>query len=228
MKTLLVASSIAVAVGGYFLFDNNVEVSGAKSTETVIVETGELIDSGKVKYAITKDNDQSKELEVTINIQNDFTNDDMKKYKELNKRNIEKLSKGKKDIPTTITFSKPLSVEEFNSLVDKYDITVENFNIIAEEEDNGEQYIQGVPDGDNLIPKNKLNEVLKNSQFKGVYSFEGLISPQNIVNVSEDQTIFLADVSEDILTGKAKRIQKADEKLDVNVYDVYWFVEEIK
>src|SRR5690606_41999633 len=91
MKKLAITVSMAtLIICSIFLVNNSSDkVSGNKITEEVVLKTENLLENGKTKHSVIKDNEYSKEIEVRDNMNNGNLNkQDMANYKNETSKNI--------------------------------------------------------------------------------------------------------------------------------------------
>lgn len=152
---------------------------------------------------------------------------------------IKKLhSDGYKKVPAIITLNNPISINSFGDFVQSNKIDVKRFYIRAIDSNGDNITISGIPEGNEIIPQEKLNEFLKSYKLVGIYSVESEISTSdNDFNILQnDKNVFLVDVSKKIIenamvnSNEFKSLKQKNSKhhVDVNVPDFYWFVEKNK
>lgn len=226
MKNFFVISSMALLIGGgFYAFDNEPQkVEGKSESKVELIEKENILPNGKIKTIVTKDEASSKEIEVTLQFNEDLRKTDLDSYKEKNTTLINKLKNKEVEIPTTVTLTKAVPLNEFHELVNKYNLSIDNYNIEAVDKEGNALYIQGAPEDGSLIPADKLEEHLNGGKVVGVYTFQGKVKSKEVEKLAEDQQVFLADVTELALTEKFNKHKKSGEHLDVNITDVYRFI----
>src|SRR5690606_42107620 len=117
------------------------------------------------------------------------------------------LAKTKSIIPSTVTFTSPISIDEFETLVNKNQIQVESFNLIALDNNNMHQFIQGVPNEESISPKDKLEEVLNGADLEGVYALKGNIPSKFIEAFNSNKSVYLTEAIKRILTQKSIKLK---------------------
>jgi hypothetical protein len=203
---------------------------GDKSNKAQTLVDGKL--NEKVKYKVYR---EGNELELDIIPENLETKEDlnqlvkkMPEYYELLKQ------KDYKDASITLTFNRPLSVTEFESLVKQHNLSVLDFEIRSVGEDGSDFTTLGKPTKEELIPLKPLEDIIKEtkSDFKGVIAARGSMNLQTFDALKNHKDVFLVDLTSNVVLEKVKsneNFKKAKNQyhLDVNTLSVYYYLEKV-
>ena len=175
---------------------------GAQSQEDITLVLSEDNKSG-ITYAIAVDN-IGKELLARIEYDRSSM-ESINQYREFNNRELDKLLQNmpiSDSIPLKITFSTPLSQEEFAEFVEKYKLDVDSYYIYMLEPDGNIATIQGSPSEEELVPGMFFNaatnsiseEYSPGVELLGWVEVDGTVSVQQISEIKADERVFLVDV----------------------------------
>jgi len=129
----------------------------------------------------------------------------IKKYQEFNHRQLAELLRDRDNtdsIPLKITFSSPLTKEEFTKFVQQYEIDVNSYYIYMLEPDGNIATIQGSPSTKELVPSAFLDiatssiaeEYSPGAKLLGWVEMDGEVQMQQITRMLTDKRVFLIDV----------------------------------
>lgn len=219
---------------------SDIKINEKEITPKVVQENKKLVSAANgIEFNAFKENDETNEIESYLLLDpREITEDSIHNYRNSMPMFVKELrQQGIKNAPATITFNKPLDKEQFENVINNHKIDVESFTIRTVHNDGTEGTIVGVPNEKDLVPEDILNEFLEqsNAEFVGLYAIEGNISTdENLFNtLQNDENIYLADISEEIIKREVKNANKFKELstrnskhyLDVHIPDFYWFIE---
>ncbi len=193
-------------------------------------------DKGVYSYRVKKlTNSRETDIDVEQKIN---SQEDLEKYRflvagEVKKLEQENLSKAK----VVTTFNSPQKVEEFIDFINRNEISVDSFKMRAIDRKGEKITIGGVPENNGKIDPAKVFKEISSSQamrkvdnlqLKGVISFEGEINLKDYERINSHPVVYLADILPTVIANELRKSGKVDrdEVIDVNVNDVYWYVED--
>lgn len=240
----LVIGSLAISILATTFWIHNADAKETIYDDSLVVDNEKLLHyteyNSSIKdlnIKISKDNEDSKEIEVSVIINPDeFTMTDFKNYKKTMKNNLTKLKEdGFESSISIITFNKLLSQEEVKDILNEHSLKLNAFTIqtLINNEERGTLY--GIPNDNELFPEDKINEFLNGAENLGIYSIEVEMSNDiDLFNKLESHpSIYLVDNSIEILKVKATQninVMKENKgssshHYDINVPDFYWFID---
>ena len=240
----LVIGSLAFSILATTSLIHNADAKETIYEESIVVDNEKLLHFTEYNSSvedldikISKDNEDSKEIEVSVIVNPDeFTTADFKNYKKTMKSNLTTLQEeGLESYTSIITFNKLLSYEEIKDILNNYSLKLNAFTIqtLFNNEEYGTLY--GMPNDNELFPEDKINEFLNGAENLGIYSIEVEMSNDiDLFNKLESHpSIYLVDNSIEILKVKAKQnvnVMKENKgssshHYDINVPDFYWFID---
>ncbi|TDT50757.1 hypothetical protein [Fonticella tunisiensis] len=126
----------------------------------------------------------------------------------------------KENILITVTLNKPITIDEFEKLIDRYKIYIHRFALRAIDENGNRVTISGTIDKNGKISRNNIKIMVSEtkSELKGVIDFYGEISYKYLKELQTDERIFLVDTSADntFIENKYKK----------HIPSLYWYLEE--
>lgn len=158
------------------------------------------------------------------------------KYVKHNEKIAKKLIHNKKkDIPVTITFKKPYSLEELDNFINSNDLEISSYVGRAFGEDNEKVTFSGVVnnlsdiDLENIV---KVSAVEDTNKIAGFFTINATVKNAHAMeNILDNRDVFLVDVLrneiEENVKDKIKEKEKNEEPdIDFEVHNPYWYIEE--
>ncbi|PIC04127.1 hypothetical protein CS060_11400 [Anoxybacillus flavithermus] len=203
----------------------------------VLIESKNIVRSGKIKVEVVKEKVHSAEVEVNLIVQSQLLDQEsLGEYREKMFQYLKFLhNKGYKKTSAVITLNSPLKLNNFEEFVKDKNIEVERFYIRTIDKNGNLGTISGIPSENDLVPEDKTKEFLNGAEVVGVYSIEGnILTDETAFNqLSKDNNVFLADISKKVIEEEVlnsidfKKLKDKNEKIhiDVNIPNFYWFIE---
>lgn len=153
------------------------------------------------------------------------------------------------DFIATVTLNNPILVEDFEDMVEKYDLDINNFKLRAHNDSNDKITIGGIPSHQELIPQNRLDEIENEeneeggkTEIDGIIAFtckvnknsvegiQNLRNDENVYAISADSYTIQNQIYSDIKNNKnsynvSSKISSKNMNNAAIVNDVYWYVE---
>lgn len=163
--------------------------------------------------------------------------DKLDEYVAHNKQLAEEIiEENKKDIPVTITFKKPMSLNHLKQFEQKYGFTLVEYTGRAFDDNGDKITFAGAAKS---IKKIEMEELVKVSSvddkesIRGIFTLRGKVdTTKDLKSLLKNKDIFLVDVMENsVITKdvkkkvKAELSAKADQSVEVNVHNPFWFIE---
>lgn len=204
----LMILAIFVILAGFMALNRNV---AAQPQEDVTLVLSEEDTKSGITFAIAIDN---MEKELLAKVEYDRSSmESIGKYQEFNNQelvkilqNVDPLDK----IPVKITFSTPLTQEDFIKFVKQYEIDVDSYYIYMLETGGNIATIQGAPSEEDIVPS-MIFDAVTNSISKeyspgvrllGWVEIDGSVQVQQIPQLVADEQVFLVDVMQLFLESK--------------------------
>lgn len=192
-----------------------------------------VVDGGTYSYSIQK-SVNSREINVDVK-QKITSKKELETYKsfvvdEAGKLTNKGISKGE----AVITFRSPQLVNSLNLFLNDTKLKVNSFEMRATDKAGVKITIGGMSQNDVFDPLKVFDEI-KNTkammtfgaiELQGVTSLSGEINLSDYNKLSQNSSVYLIDVLPAVIANELPVPLKQDELLDVNLNDVYWFVEE--
>ncbi|MGR3765971.1 hypothetical protein [Rossellomorea sp. NS-SX7] len=201
-----------------------------------------LSDDNSIELKINKEK-ESKEIEadVIVNSKN-LTLNSLKKYQKKMPQYFKKLkAEGYASVPATITFNETISFEELEEIINDTNVDVNRIFVRTKSVSDGNLGALTMTLEDNRVNFEKLKSILDGPvelEVVGVYAAEGTINTDEEIfeTLTENNNIFLVDVSKQIIenqitNSKEFKFDKSKDKklhIDVNVYDLFWELQQVK
>lgn len=211
LKTKWVALFILalfVAVAGFMASNRSVTAQPQEDITLVLSETD---NKSGVTYAIAVDN---LEKELLARVEYDLSSmEGIGRYQAFNNRELGKILQNVDtldSIPLKVTFSSPLSQDEFTAFVKQYEIDVDSYYIYMLEADGKIVTIQGSPSEEDLVPSMFFNaatnsvsqEYSPGVEFLGWVEMDGIVQANHVSQLTSDERVFLTDVMQLFLESK--------------------------
>lgn len=248
-KSLLWISGVAVAIFVAILLALPAPTRfarGIPEEPQVLVEKS----IGNIKYAAAFDPvQQAVYAEMMFDY---FTPEGVQEYIAFNRTFSQELAQsGRDQLHVIVHFSRPLSQEEFEALVKRYDAQVRSYFIRAVEADGWRAGISGGPVGEQLVPRDLLNMAINDMEKRNATEIKGWVEvvvttdSANLKLMQYDPEIVLTEVSHmliyDALTPEALRragasaetIRKIhrnpfeDRVVQITGPDLHWHLEDL-
>jgi hypothetical protein len=215
----------AILIGSLlFIFTNETNASKATDSKIKLNE--------KVKYTLIRGkatNGGSK-----ISILHKFKDEsEIKDFVSLANSKLTELSKEKdfdKTFIATVTLKEPISVQEFEDFVPKYEIDICDYKMRAFEEDGLRVTIMSKPKNGSLFNFERISEDMDLNTIAGVIAFTCNVNKNNLDKLAEmknDNRVYVIDVDSYFIGNDvSKQTGKNIEKVKAN--DIYWYVEDYK
>ncbi len=144
-------------------------------------------------------------------------------------------------IPVSIVFRRPLSVSEFQDVVQKSGVQVKDYTIRAVDNKGMRVTIGGAPRGTDLVPQTTLDMMLAKvdklspgTAFKGIVTVDAVADQGQLNALLVDSRVYTTDVSQAIATERARAKYAATNaavaRLPVDggiTLPLYWFMENV-
>ena len=204
----LMILAIFVILVGFMASNRNV---AAQPQEDVTLVLSEEDTRSGITYAVAVDN---LERELLAKVEYDRSSmESIGKYQEFNNRELNKFLQDmdtSDTIPLKITFSSPLTQEDFTEFVKQYEIDVDSYYIYMLESDGNIATIQGTPSEDALVPSMLFNTVTNSIseeyspgvELLGWVEVDGIVQVQQVPQLTADKQVFLVDVMQLFLESK--------------------------
>ncbi len=176
------------------------------------------------------------ELSVVVNYDR-LTPGGVNAFGESNRRLVDQVEGS---VPVSVVFRRPLSVSEFEQLIQQAGLAVSTYTMRAVDDKGGRITIQGAPDKQMLVSQlllkstlARIEERLPGAEFKGVVTVDATATRAQLKRLLADQRVFTTDVTRAIATDRA-RSGFASRGVDVShlpaqsrlVGPLYWFMED--
>lgn len=203
----LLVLAILVTLVGFMASNRSVTAQPQEDVTLVLSEE----DKSGITYAIAVDN---LEKELLAKVEYDRSSmESIGKYREFNNRELDKVLQDMDtfdSIPLKITFSSPLSQEDFTEFVKQYEVDVDSYYIYMLEPDGNIATIQGAPSEDTLVPSMLFNTVTNSIseeyspgvELLGWVEMDGTVQVQQVPRLAADKQVFLVDVMRLFLESK--------------------------
>lgn len=172
-------------------------------------------------------------FEVTIRPLLRSTSEFLRYRKVISERVDDLLQSDMTEAQIVLTFNKLVSVNEFISFVDEYQITVDSFETRVTTSDGDIWTIGGAPSESELFPLEEYHEMLtdvketikdEGADFAGVYALVGRVQCAEINALFNDKLVLLCDLSPALILQEAQE-QGFDQTLEFVLNDIYWDAE---
>ena len=189
---------------------------------------------GNWKYAVFQNNDDDAEISIGYDHRSVQS---LKAFAQTNKDLAKQLqARGTTTFEALITFSRPLSLEEFNAMVRKHNLSVNTYTIRMITPNGHRWTITGSPEGGVLVPEQRLKTAktfaLTHSPdaiFAGIVDVEASFNTTQLESLHATPGIFLVDLTRTLVKQEVRqaftKVQEA--KLAVNGVHPYWFMEDL-
>ncbi|PFA69810.1 hypothetical protein CN378_03310 [Bacillus sp. AFS015802] len=201
-----------------------------------------LSDDNSIELKMNREK-ESKEIEadVIVNSKN-LTLNSLKKYQKKMPSYFKKLkSEGYASVPATITFNETISFAKFEEIMNDSKVDINRIFVRTKSMSDGSLGALTIAVEDNVVNSEKLKSILNGPvelEVVGVYAAEGSIKTKEktFETLTENNNIFLVDVSKQVIENQItsskefKNDKTKDKKLhiDVNVYDIFWELQQVK
>ena len=142
-------------------------------------------------------------------------------------------------VQASVVFQRPLSVQEFEGLVQQNRLSVESYILRAIDSTGGRITIQGAPDNDELVPQQMLRTILNNvdshlpgTAFKGIVAAEIRADQAQLKQLLTDNRVFTTEVARAVATKRARAQVAAQnpDRAEIAARSrlsapLYWFME---
>ena len=169
---------------------------------------------GSIRYAAYFDSDeQGVYAEVTFDY---FTTEGVQEYIAFNRKLAQELAqRSEGPLRVRVDFSRPLSKDEFEAFVEKYDVEVHSYFVRAVEADGWRVGIGGAPENGQLVPHSLLDMAVSDvagrneAEFKGWAYVDVTTDPARLRAMLSDPNVVLVEGADtliyDVLTPAALR-----------------------
>ncbi len=219
-----------VILGGTILVGLLLFISMVLNTSEAIASKNIKLDE-KVKYTLIKE--KAVQNGSKISMLHKFENEaEIKDFVALANDKLTELSEEKnfdKPFIATITLKKPLSLQEFENLVFKYEIDICDYKIRAFEEDGTRVTICSKPKNDSLFNKDIIFDADEQYTVAGVIAFTCNVDENNLDKIVEmkndNNNVYIIDV-DSYFVGNDVKEQTGKNIGKVKANDIYWYLED--
>ncbi|MFC5775528.1 hypothetical protein [Ectobacillus antri] len=161
-----------------------------------------------------------------INILHNFQNkNDIESYKKFQNTLVDYFGSNSEIV---FTFDRPLSLKELQKIQKKYNLDIKSYEIKAIDQNNDWVTIGGEPEGKQLFPQDKYQDVIKglNVKFEGFTSMVALpnnLDKHQFKQLQNENGIFLVDLSKEYA-----KVLSNNKNVKIRVSDVAWIKDKLK
>ena len=166
----------------------------------------------------------------------DTTPAGLKAFRTANQKTARELVATSKTLIASVVLNQPLSVSEFNKLVDKYGLQVNGFQLRVIDGRGDRVTLFGAPTDGQLVPMQQLQSMLEwvqkqtgTAKLLGITSIDIGLPSANYESLSADPSVFLVDLTpafaEQHLRQQYASLLKSDDAITTSAYPIYWYLE---